>query len=224
MSNRIIAIDGPAASGKSTIARRVAKALGWLYVDSGALYRGVTWQALRVGADTRSAEAVGALLVDFPIRFAVAGGAVGFGIDGVEPGMELRTEGLNSHVSHVAAMPEVRNQVNAWLRGMTTLGDLVVEGRDIGTAVFPQALFKFYLDASPEERARRRCAEMAGQGDGLSKKDISESLKNRDTIDRSRKKDPLKTAPDAVIVDSTGLEIEDVVALVLKQVKQAGIA
>ena len=160
------------------------------------------------------------LLPGFPIRFTVAGGAVGFSIDGVEPGAELRTERLNSQVSYVAAMPEVRNQVNEWLRGMTKLGDLVVEGRDIGTAVFPAATFKFYLDASPEERARRRCAEMAGQGNGVNKKDISESLKNRDTIDRSRQKDPLKTAPDAVIVDSTGMAIEDVVAVILARVKQ----
>jgi cytidylate kinase len=160
------------------------------------------------------------LLPGFPIRFVVAGGAVGFSIGGVEPGAELRTERLNSQVSYVAAMPEVRNQVNEWLRGMTTLGDLVVEGRDIGTAVFPAATFKFYLDASPEERARRRCAEMAGQGNGVNKKDISESLKNRDTIDRSRRKDPLKTAPDAVIIDSTGMDIEDVVAVILARAKQ----
>jgi len=220
MATRIIAIDGPAASGKSTIAKGVAKALGWLYVDSGALYRGVTWQALRAGVDTKNAAAVGALLPGFPIRIAPAGGAVGFSIDGVEPGMELRTEKLNSQVSYVAAMPDVRSQVNEWLRSMTKLGDLVVEGRDIGTAVFPNATIKFYLDASPEERARRRCAEMAGQGAGVSKKDISESLKNRDTIDRSRQKDPLKTALDAVVVDSTGMEIQDVVTMVLTRVRQ----
>ena len=218
MSNRIIAIDGPSASGKSTVARRVAAKLGWLYVDSGALYRGVTWKALRDGVDTRAAAAMASLLRGFPIRFSVSAGSVVFTIGGMEPGLELRSETLNRQVSHAAAMPDVRNQVNVWLRGMTTLGDLVVEGRDIGTAVFPAASFKFYLDASSEERARRRYVEIAERKDGVSKKDISESLRNRDTIDSSRQKDPLRAAADAVVIDSTGMSVDDVVAFVLDRV------
>lgn len=221
MSSKIIAIDGPAASGKSTVAKRVAAALGYLYVDSGALYRGVTWKALREAVDTRNAGGVAGLLKDFPILFAVAAGGVGFTIDGIEPGLELRTEELNRHVSEVAAMPDVRNQVNVWLRSMTSFGSLVVEGRDIGTAVFPSAPFKFYLDASSDERARRRYAEVARQKNSASKTDVSESLKKRDTIDRSRQKDPLRIATDAIVIDSTGMSIEDVVAFVLKRVSNA---
>lgn len=223
MSNRIIAIDGPAASGKSTVARRVAAKLGYLYVDSGSLYRGVTWRALREGVDTSNAARVAGLLKDFPIQFIVAVGSVGFTIDGIEPGLELRTEELNRHVSEVAAMPDVRNQVNVWLRSMTEFGNLVVEGRDIGTAVFPSAEFKFYLDASSDERARRRYTEIAQQKNGANKTAISESLKKRDTIDRSRQKDPLRTAPDAIVIDSTGMSIEDVVTFVLKKVSSTSV-
>jgi cytidylate kinase len=220
MSSKIIAIDGPAASGKSTVAKRVAAGLGYLYVDSGALYRGVTWHALRSDVDTRDAAAVGRLLPDFPIHFSTSAGAVVFTIDGMDPGMALRSETVNSHVSGVAATPEVRNQVNVWLRDMTRFGNLVVEGRDIGTAVFPSSEFKFYLDASPEERARRRYAEIAEKKDGLSKTDIGESLRKRDTIDRNRKKDPLRVAQDAVVIDSTGMGVDDVVTFVLDRVRQ----
>ena len=220
MSNKVIAIDGPAASGKSTVAKRVAAGLGCLYVDSGALYRAVTWKALRSGVETNSPSALSTLLVGFPIRFSVAGGAVGFTLDNVDPGMELRTERVNSHVSEVAATPEVRSCVNEWLRSMTRFGDLVVEGRDIGTAVFPSAGFKFYLDAAPEERARRRYAEIATDKGGVSKTDIGESLKKRDRFDSNRQKDPLRIAPDAVVIDSTGMSIQNVADMILEQVRQ----
>ncbi len=219
MSNRVIAIDGPSASGKSTVAKKVAAALGSLYVDSGALYRGITWKAVRDAVDTGDPDRLAALLKDFPIAFFTAEGAVRFKIDGIEPGLELRTEEINSHVSKVAATPAVRMQVNAWLRDMVRLGSLVVEGRDIGTAVFPDAAFKFYLNASQEERARRRHAEITERKNGVTKKEIGESLRRRDAIDSTRKMDPLKAAPGAIVRDSTSMQADEVAGIVLGKVK-----
>ena len=201
------------------MAKQVARQLGYLYVDSGALYRGVTWKALKDGIPTNDASRVRQMLPAFPMEFSREDGAVKYRIEGVDPGIEIRTEAVNSHVSQIAATPEVRDQVNAWLRDMTKLGDLVVEGRDIGTGVFPNADHKFYLDASPEERARRRYREMGQQEKGLDEARVGESLKKRDTIDSTRSKDPLKVAADAVRIDSTGLEAEDVVRFVLERVR-----
>ena len=221
MSGNVVAIDGPSASGKSTVARRVAQALGWLYVDSGALYRGVTWLALRDGLDTGDGEAMARLVQEIDISFFVSEGAVCSRIHGVQRGDELRTESINAHVSPVAVVPEVREYVVRWLRDMRSLGDLVVEGRDIGTVVFPDSPFKFYLDASPEERARRRPLEMTGGEDTTDVARVGDSLKRRDQIDSSRKTAPLRVADGASVIDSTAMGIEDVAAFVLDKVRQA---
>jgi CMP/dCMP kinase len=219
---RVIAIDGPSASGKSTVARRVASALGLRYVDSGALYRGVTWLALREGVPPEDAAALERLLERADVRFGVADGAVRFTLNGTDPGLALRGADVNANVSEVAAAPAVRHRVVAWLREMRALGGLVMEGRDIGTRVFPDTPYKFYLDASPEERARRRHAEDAGRGSAASLGTVQASLQHRDRIDTSRRADPLKVAPGATVIDSTGMEIDDVVAVVCRAV--GGIA
>lgn len=207
----VIAIDGPAASGKSTVAKLVAKATGGLYVDSGALYRAITWQALQEGVDTTDFTANAKLAQSIEPEFYISENAVCFKISGKELTAELRTPEINHHVSFIAATPEARDVVVAWLRKMPELGNLVMEGRDIGTAVFPNAKNKFYLDASPEERARRRHAEQANTDTKQTVTEVNSSLKRRDKIDSSRKKDPLKIADDATIIDSTGKSIEDVV-------------
>jgi len=217
----VIAVDGPAASGKSTVSRRVAEALGRLYVDSGALYRAVTWKALSAGIDPTDGEAVAALAGRMSPEFFTDGAAVRFRVDGIVLDRELRTEAINRNVSPVAATERVRRSVVAWLRRTPAFGPLVMEGRDIGTAVFPDARHKFYLDASPEERARRRHAEMAAQGDGLSVDQVGRSIGNRDRIDSGRKTAPLKTAPDAVVIDSTGLTIEQAVHCIVARVAGA---
>jgi cytidylate kinase len=214
----VIAIDGPAASGKSTVARRVAAALGWLYVDSGALYRGVTFQALRDGVSTADAAGVLASMRAARFEFAVRDGAVVFSINGFEPRQELRTAEVNLHVSHVAATEDVRRQVTAWLRAMTEHGPLVMEGRDIGTVVFPEARFRFYLDASEAERARRRHAETAVHSQELTVEEVDRSLQRRDRIDSTRAAAPLRVAPGAIVLDTTGRTIADVVADVLAAV------
>ncbi len=224
MSARVIAIDGPAASGKSTVARRVASALGWVYVDSGALYRAVAWKALKDGINTEDAEAVGRLADVLNPEFEMRDGAVIFRVDGREPGMELRTDRVNASVSRVAAMPTVRERVSSWLRSLTRFGNLVMEGRDIGTAVFPNAERKFYLDASPEVRARRRHAEILAQDTKASERQVGESLRKRDLVDSTRVAAPLRVAPDAVVIDTTDLTIDDVVEKVLAMagVKEQG--
>ena len=214
----VVAIDGPAASGKSTVARQVAAAVGSPYVDSGALYRGVTWLALENDTDPHDEAAVVALVDGAEITFFELDGAVRFRVDGRMLDSELRTEEVNGSVSVVAALPAVRTRVVGWLRGLTRFGKLVMEGRDIGTAVFPDAPHKFYLDASPEERARRRHAEMSNESDGPAEDLVRASLQRRDKVDSSREMDPLKVADGATRIDSTGMGIEDVVAVILDRV------
>lgn len=216
-SPRVIAIDGPAASGKSTVARRVARALGRIYVDSGALYRGVTWKVLKAGVEPTDADAVLGAMRAADVRFSVRDGAVVFAVDGEEPGEALRSADINRHVSPVAANPDVRRQVTAWLREMVRHGPLVMEGRDIGTAVFPDAPFRFYLDASEEERARRRHAEAASQGHSV--EEIGRSLRRRDHIDSTRKTAPLRVAEGGTVIDTTGLSIDQVVEHILRAVR-----
>jgi CMP/dCMP kinase len=221
--SRIVSVDGPSASGKSTVARIVARELKWSYVDSGSLYRGVTWFALSRGIDCRDAAAIEKLAADMKMEFHVQDGAVRFRVEGADPGEEIRAQRINENVSHVAAVPCVRRSVVAWLRGMTKLGNLVMEGRDIGTAVFPDAEFKFYLDASEEERARRRHAEMTEQGKPVTLDQVGGSLKRRDAIDSTRKMDPLRPAADAVRIDSTAMGRDAVAAFILKSIRGARI-
>lgn len=218
VSNDVIAIDGPSASGKSTVARRVAACLGRLYVDSGALYRGITWRTLEDGHDPARPEQVLATLRAMVVEFFVEAGAVRFRIGGYEPVAEIRGERVNERVSEVAANHAVREQVTAWLRSMASQGALVMEGRDIGTVVFPDAAHKFYLDASPEERARRRHAELAGTDVTR----VMASLQTRDRRDSGRQTAPLRVAGDARVVDTTGLSIDAVAARIVAAVTAKG--
>ena len=213
---RVIAIDGPSGAGKSTVALGVGRRLGFLHVDSGALYRIMTLAALRAGIDCDDADAVRDFCTSkVDVEFAVRDGAVAALVGGAEPGDAIRTPEVNASVSPVSKVPEVRGKINEWLRGMRRLGDLVVEGRDIGSVVFPDAPARFYLDASPEARARRRHLEelskgMASQGEDA----IKASLLNRDKIDSTRKTAPLKVAEGAVVIDSTSLGIDEVLDIV----------
>lgn len=209
----VIAIDGPSASGKSTIARHVAQALGHTYVDSGSLYRGVTWKALQAGVPLEDAAAVADLARSLEPVFEAVDGAVVLSIDGACPGPELREERIEAGVSRVAANPAVRKRIVAWLRDMVRFGPLVMEGRDIGTAVFPDARYKFYLDASAAERARRRHDDVAQSGVSIGA--VQDSLKRRDKIDTTRAVDPLQVAVGAVVIDSTGMTIAETVATVM---------
>jgi len=216
----VISIDGPSASGKSTVARKVAQRLGWIYVDSGSLYRAVAWKALKDSIDAEDRVAVEGLVGRIDMNFNVTEGAMVFTIDGDDPGEEIRLKKVNDVVSHVAAVPAVRERVVGWLRSMLGLGDLVMEGRDIGTAVFPDAVNKFYLSASAEERARRRHVEMSEKGRGEDLGAVTESLKRRDTIDSTRKVDPLRVPQGAQEIDSTGMSADEVADLIASKVKK----
>jgi cytidylate kinase len=216
--NRVIAIDGPAGAGKSSVSRQVGRLLGFVHVDSGALYRVMTWQALRRGVDTADEAALAAFAPTVNVAFAVRDGAVAYAVDGVEPGPAIRTPEINRHASPVAKAPAVRQRVTQWLRGLRPLGDLIVEGRDIGTVVFPDTPARFYLDATPEERARRRHLEEAQTGVAQqSREAVMASLVNRDRIDSTRAVAPLRVAEGACFIDTTNLTFEQVVQAVLER-------
>lgn len=217
-TDRVVAIDGPSASGKSTVARGVANALNALYVDSGAMYRGVTWKVLQEGLDPQAEEAVIGVLNAAMWTFDVVDGAVAFTIDGENPGEALRGEAVREAVSFVARIPEVRSFITQRIRGMRGMGKLVVEGRDIGSVIFPESKWKFYLDADPEERARRRNAELLATEEGSSVEAVLANLRKRDHIDSTRKTAPLQVAPGAQVIDTTALSLGEVIDEILSRI------
>jgi cytidylate kinase len=216
---KTIAIDGPSASGKSSVSKGVAAELGVTYVDSGALYRGVTWQSIRKGVDTKDAAAVLEVMYNAEWDFFVQEGAAVFSVDGDIPVQELREKDVREAVADVAAIPEVRRFVVDSLQSLASFGSLVMEGRDIGTVVFPDSPYKFYLDADPEERAMRRYRELVAAGEDEKAHEVMESLKKRDQIDSTRKADPLVVAPGAQVIDSTSMTLEEVVQTVVDAVR-----
>lgn len=219
--NRVIAIDGPSGAGKSTAARCVGRKLGFLHVDSGALYRIMTWQALERRIDTADEAALTAFAPTVDVAFSVRDGAVVYAVNGIEPDDRIRTTEINRHASPVAKVPAIRTRVTNWLRDLRKLGDLVVEGRDIGSVVFPDTPARFYLDCDPAERARRRHLEEQEKGIATQGADaVLASLLNRDRIDSTRQTAPLKIADGARVLDTTHLSIEDVVQAVLTHLPQ----
>ena len=209
----VIAFDGPAASGKSTVAREIAKILDFANVSSGGFYRAITWLVLKSGADPKSPQAVAEVLGKSKLEYGFNDqGAVLF-IDGTDPTPFLKDENINKNVSPIAQTPEVRDSVNEGLRTLGNLRDCVIEGRDIGTVVFPDTKFKFYIDASPEVRAQRRKAE--GGADEIAK---------RDKMDSTRAIAPLVAAKDAEVIDSTHLSIEEVLGRILDHLRRKGLA
>jgi len=213
---RIIAIDGPSGSGKSSVSKLVGARLGFLHVDSGALYRIMTWQCLEHRVDTANPDAVAEFAQKLNVDFAAKDGAVVFLVDGEEPRNRIRTPEINRHASEVATVKAVRDRITGWLRGLTSFGDLIVEGRDITTAVFPDSPARFYLSASAEARAARRQKEEVEKGiANQSAEAVKASLLARDKIDSTRKYAPLKKADGAVEIDSTYLTLEQVVETVL---------
>ncbi len=216
-----VAIDGPSASGKSTVARGAARALGFHYVDSGSLYRGLTWKCLRESVNTEDSIAVAELVNRTKLDFFVEEGAIRFTLDGEDPGAQIRSMLVQERVSDVAAVPDVRARVVQHLRDTTRFGNLVMEGRDIGTVVFPDTPHKFYLDADPEERARRRHQEFVKSAADTTVDKVLASLQRRDRKDSTRKTAPLQIALGARIIDSTAMQAKDVVEIVVNQVRDA---
>jgi cytidylate kinase len=218
-SENVIAIDGPSASGKSTVSKSVAKRVAALYVDSGAMYRGMTWKVLRAGGDPENEAEVLEIMRQSTWEFPVVDRAVKFTIDGEDPGEEIRGEAVRENVSYVARIPEVRRFIVDQIRSMRRLGPLVVEGRDIGSVIFQDSPHKFYLDADPVERARRRNQELVATESGTSVEAVQESLRKRDHLDSTRKTAPLQVADGAKVVDTTYLTLEQVVDQIVKQVR-----
>lgn len=214
--NRVIAVDGPSGAGKSSVSRIVGERLGFLHVDSGALYRIMTWQALRRGIDMSSPEAVARLAGEVRIECRPENGAISFYVDGFRPENELRTPEINAHASKVATVKEIRAAITDLLRGMVEFGPLVVEGRDITTAVFPDSPARFFLTASPEARARRRQKEEVEKGiASQSAEEVKKSLLARDEMDSTRKYAPLRKADGVFEIDSSELTLEEVVEAVV---------
>ncbi|MEI6971230.1 MAG: (d)CMP kinase [bacterium] len=214
----VIAIDGPSASGKSTVARGVAMALGYVHVDSGALYRGITWNAITAGIDAADRQRLVTHINGCNLQFKVVENTVRFTINGTDPWPFLRSDSVRANVSTVAAVPEVRERVVQWLRRMTLFGNLVMEGRDIGSVVFANSRFKFYLDADPAERARRRCSELAAS-ENTSLEAVRKALESRDRKDSARDAAPLKIAEGATVIDTTPMTIDQVVAFIVDHVR-----
>ena len=218
---RVIAIDGPSGAGKSSVSRIVGKKLGFLHVDSGALYRIMTWQALVKKVDTDNPDAVAAFAPTVEIECRPENGAIAYYVDGEPPGERIRTPEINAHASQVATVKQVRDKITALLRDMTYFGDLVVEGRDITTAVFPDSPARFYLTASAEARARRRQKEEVEKGiANQSAETVKASLLARDAIDSTRKYAPLRKADGAIEIDSSDLTLEQVVDIVLGKIHE----
>ena len=218
---RVVAIDGPSGAGKSSVSRIVGGKLGFLHVDSGALYRIMTWQALVRKVDTDSPEAVAAFAPTVEIECRPENGAITYYVDGEKPGDRIRTPEINAHASQVATVKAVRDRITAILRGLTRFGDLVVEGRDITTAVFPDSPARFYLTASAEARARRRQKEEVEKGiANQSAETVKASLLARDAIDSTRKYAPLRKADGAIEIDSSDLTLEQVVDIVLGKIHE----
>jgi cytidylate kinase len=214
----IIAIDGPSGAGKGTIAREVARRLGYRHIDTGAMYRAVAWKALQEGVDLHDEQASAA--VARQAELVVGDGVVT--VDGHDVARAIRTPEIDAAAAAVARQPLVRHILIAQQRDLGRAGGIVMEGRDIGTVVFPGADVKIYLDASPEERARRRAHDAAHAlgGGAATVGDVATALEARDRIDRTRTVSPLTAAADAVEIDTTGVSIEDVIARVLGRVEE----
>jgi cytidylate kinase len=214
----VIAIDGPSGAGKGTVARAVARELGYRHVDSGAMYRAIGWKALRDGLPLHDEPAVARLAGSSSIEV----GAERVTIDGRDVTREIRTPEIDRAATAVARLPAVRAVLVARQRELGRSGGIVMEGRDIGTVVFPRADVKLYLDAAPEERARRRAADPAHSGGPTAVSDVATLMTERDHLDSTRPASPLYRAADAIVVDTTGKPIEHVVAEVLRVVKERG--
>ncbi len=225
----VVAIDGPSGAGKSTVARLVAERLGFQYLDTGAMYRAVTWHFLerncapdQLAEDKGAAERVMRAVLDgMDLRLA-PGGKVA--VDGRDVTSHLRSREVESRVSAVSALPFVRQAMTALQRRVAAQGPVVAEGRDMGSVVFPRARWKVFLDADPAERARRRLIDFERRGRHVSEREVLEEIEVRDRLDSTRKDAPLVQAVDATYVDTTGKATDDVVAAILQLVRGSSAA
>lgn len=218
MKKMNIALDGPAGAGKSTVARMVASRLGYVYVDTGAMYRAVTWQVLRLGVDLADKDEIARIAEHTEIELKPGAEGQTVLVGGVDVTDQIRTPAINQAVSSIAAIPRVRDILVRKQKQMAAAKGVVMDGRDIGTKVMPDAEVKVFLDASPRVRALRRLAEM--DAPDITLEQLEEELRRRDTMDRERSVSPLTQAPDAVYLDTTHMSLDEVVDYVLKLCKK----
>lgn len=225
MGFKSIAIDGPAGAGKSTLARQVAAALGYLYVDTGAIYRTLGLAALRRGVDPQDGAAVVALLEDCTIDLRHGGdGVQRMYLNGEDVSQAIRLPEVSRYASGVSAIPEVRAHLMDMQRDLARRNDVVMDGRDIGTVVLPAADVKVFLTASPEERARRRWEELQQRGTPEAYEEVLKDLVERDAKDSGRAAAPLRRAEDAVEVDTTGCSLEESLERLLSVIRAGVLA
>lgn len=215
----IVAIDGPVGAGKSTVARAVAQRLKFRHVDTGAMYRSVAWAALDRGVDLHDEAAVTALARSLRIEFVTHAGGQRVLVDGRDVTEAIRTPQVSDGASVVSVYPGVREAMVAVQRRLGAEGGVVMEGRDIGTVVFPDAEVKVFLDASLDERARRRFEELQARGAAVDFASVRAAEEERDRRDRTRNHSPLRRAPDAVVIDSTHVPVDEVVDRIVKLVR-----
>jgi len=215
----IIAIDGPSGAGKSTLAKRLAKDLGFIYLDTGAMYRALALKVLRHAVDLADDSRIDRLVDETEIDLRHRAGNLEVLLDGEDVSGQIRTPAVSQMASKVSALKKVRDRMLVLQRAMGRRGSVVAEGRDIGTVIFPQAEVKIFLDASPEERARRRYQELKAAGRQVELQETLREIEERDKRDSERDIAPLCQAADALLVDSSSIDAEHVAALVLNQVK-----
>ncbi len=212
----VITIDGPSGAGKGTIARLLAKKLGYNYLDTGALYRAVAWKVNKTKINPDDEDALKKLLDNTDIAFN--GDRVA--VDGTDVTSEIRTAGIGELSSQVSAIPVVREGLFSIQRNICLQGKVVIEGRDTGTTIFPESENKFYLDAGVEERARRRYEELKLKDPGITRETTIEDIRRRDLRDSSRKTSPLKRTDDMIYIDSTNLSIDEVVEKIIENLRK----
>lgn len=216
----VVSIDGPAGAGKSTTAKQVAQELGFLYIDTGAMYRSVTLAAIRNNVDVEKEDEVTALAADLDIHFEKINGEYHTFMNGEDVSRDIRCSEVADLVSPVSAIGGVRDVLVEQQRKLAENHNVVMEGRDIGTNVFPDAKYKFYLKADVAVRAKRRMKDYQKNGQNLSEEEIIEELKKRDKIDSSREHAPLKKPEDAYVVDTTHLDFDEQVQIIVNRVKK----
>ncbi len=216
----IVAIDGPAGAGKSTVAKRVAKEMGYTYMDTGAMYRAFAWRVMKEGLDLENEEELRKALRDTRIELAERDGRAQVLLNETDVSEWIRTPELSQMASRVSTSKIVRERMVELQREMGSKGGVVAEGRDIGTVVFPNAEVKIYLDASAQERARRRFEELRTGGSRVDMAETREEMEERDRRDRERDVAPLRPAEDAVVIDSTAVDVDSVVGRIMEEIKK----
>lgn len=221
MNRRIsVAIDGPAGAGKSSISKIVAKKLGYLYIDTGAMYRGITWALLNAGISIDDVDAVEAALSKIQLELRVEETGLSVWVNGIDVSQDIRTQYVTSHVSQVAAQKAVRTKLVEMQRHMASEGGVILDGRDIGSVVLPNAELKVYLTASVETRGHRRWLELK-DSENISLEEVCRTVAERDAMDMNRKESPLVCVDDAVVVETDHLSIEETVQTLIDLIRKA---